>query len=174
MTDTIWLINYIPEPIKKLWVGLKDKIMSLFKTKDYSTPKCVKIEFGGGKKQSEENIIKSIINLFKLKKNEAIKDRIIRDIRTLFKQEDDYYKPIREGNFWNSNYIEYESRGDRNKNLSVKEYLDKIKIYVRDITINLQKSDTWKIQLTIVINFISNKGVDEERAMCSKSETINP
>ena len=32
--------------------------------------------YGGGKKQSEENIIKSIRNLFKLKKeNEAIKDR---------------------------------------------------------------------------------------------------
>ena len=42
---------------------------------------------GGGKKQSEENIIKSIRNIFKLKKeNEAIKDRIIRDIRTLFKK----------------------------------------------------------------------------------------
>ena len=35
--------------------------------------------------------IKSIRSLFKLKrKNEAIKDRIIRDIRTLFRQEDHY------------------------------------------------------------------------------------
>ena len=55
--------------------GVKDKIMSLFKTKDYSKPKRVKTVYGGGKKQSEENIIKSIRNLFKLKKeNEAIKD----------------------------------------------------------------------------------------------------
>ena len=78
----------------------------------------------GGKKESEENIIKSIRNLFKLKREkEAIKDRIIRYIRTLFKQkEKDYYKPIRVGNFWNNNYIEYECSGDRNKNLSVKEY----------------------------------------------------
>ena len=45
--------------------------------------------YGGGKKQSEENT-KSIINLFKLKKeNEAIKDEIIRDISTLFRQEYD-------------------------------------------------------------------------------------
>ena len=72
-------------------------------------------------KQPKENIIKSIKYLFKLKKeNEAIKDRIITEIRTLFEQEDDYYKPIRVGNFWNNNYIEYESNGDRNKNLSVK------------------------------------------------------
>ena len=45
-------------------------------------------------------------------------------ITSLFKQEDDYYKPTRVGNFWNNNYIQYESGGDRNKNLSVKEYLE--------------------------------------------------
>ena len=65
--------------------------------------------YGGGKKQSEESIIRSIANLFKLKRaNEAIKDRIIRYIRTLLEQEEkDYYKSIRVGNFWNNNYIEY-------------------------------------------------------------------
>ena len=90
--------------------------MSLFKTKVYSKSKCVKSAYGAGRKQSEDNAIKSIRNRFKLKKeNEAIKDRIIRDIRTLFKQEDDYYKPIKVCNFWNNNYIEYESSGDRNK-----------------------------------------------------------
>ena len=121
--------------------------------------------YGGGKKQSEENIFKSIRNLFNLKKeNEAIKDRIIRDCRTLFKQ-DDYYKPIRVDSFWNNNYIEYASSGDRNKSLSVKEYLAQVKPYLRDIIINHQKSDTWKIQLAIAINFISSKDVDDERLM---------
>ena len=58
--------------------------MSLFKTKDYSKPEPVKTMYGGGKKQSEENIIKSIRNLFKLKKEiEAIIDKIIRDIRAI-------------------------------------------------------------------------------------------
>ena len=92
-------------------------------------------------KQSEEDsIIKNIRNLFKLKKeNEAIKDRIIRGIKTLFEQEDDYYKPIRVGNFWNNNHIDYESNGDRNENLSVKEYFNKIKPYLRDMIIDLQK-----------------------------------
>ena len=42
--------------------------MSLFKTKDYSKPEPVKTVYGGGKKRSEENIIKSIRNLVKLKK----------------------------------------------------------------------------------------------------------
>ena len=36
--------------------------------------------------------------------------------------------------------------------MSVKWYLDKIIPYLRDITINFQKSDTWEIQLTIAIN----------------------
>ena len=43
-----------------------------------------------------------------------IKDKIIRNIRPLFEQqqEKDYYKP--KSNFYNHNYIEYESHGDRN------------------------------------------------------------
>ena len=60
----------------------------------------------------------------------------------------------------------------RNKNLSVKEYLNKIKPYLRDIITNLQKSETWKIQLTIAINFNSSKDVDEKRVMHSKSDNI--
>ena len=43
---------------------------------------------------------------------------------------------------------------------------------MRDIIINLQKSDAWKIQLTIANNFISSKDVDEERVMYSKSDNI--
>ena len=43
---------------------------------------------------------------------------------------------------------------------------------MRDTIINLQKSNTWKIQLTIAINFISSKDVDEERAIHSKSNNI--
>ena len=34
------------------------------------------------------------------------KDRSIRDIRRLFEQEEDYYKPEIVNNFWNNNYIE--------------------------------------------------------------------
>ena len=38
---------------------------------------------------------------------------MIRDIRILFEQGDDYCKQIREGNFWNDNYIKYQINGDR-------------------------------------------------------------
>ena len=68
---------------------------------------------------------------------------------TLFVQEEDYYDPKRVNNFWNNNYIEYENNGDKNTNLSLDKYLNKIKTYLRNIIINLQYFDTWKIPLTI-------------------------
>ena len=65
---------------------VKDQFMSLFRTNVYLKPGRIKTAYGSVKKESEENIIKSIRNLLKLKKeNESIKDRIIRDIRTLCK-----------------------------------------------------------------------------------------
>ena len=42
----------------------------------------------------------------------------------------------------------------KNTNLSLDEYLNKAGPYLRNIIIDLQNSDTWKIQLTIAINFI--------------------
>ena len=43
---------------------------------------------------------------------------------------------------------------------------------MRNTIINLRKSDTWKIQLTIAINFISSKDAEEERVMDSRSYNI--
>ena len=52
-------------------------------------------------KQSEDIEIKNIRNLFRLKReNETVKYNIIRDIKTLFVQQNkDYYKPVKVGNF---------------------------------------------------------------------------
>ena len=66
------------------------------------------------KKEINYNSIKYIKkNLFRIKtENEAIKDRVIIHIKNLFEhEEEDYYKPVREGNFGGNNYIEYESNG---------------------------------------------------------------
>ena len=62
-----------------------------------------------------------------------------------------------------NNYIEYESNGDRNKTLLVEEeHLDKIRAYLKDM---IKKSDTWKNQLTIAINFMSSQDNGEERVV---------
>ena len=51
----------------------------------------------------EDNIIKDIRNHFRLKKEkEAIKDRVIKYIRNIFEhEEENYYQPVRVGNFRN-------------------------------------------------------------------------
>ena len=100
-------------------------------------------------KKKERNWSKKQINY------RLIKDRAIRDIKALFEQkqkDEDYFKLKRGSNFHNNNYMEHESNGDRNKNLSLDEYLNKIETYLKNTIIDLQKSDTWIIQLTIPIN----------------------
>ena len=142
----------------------------------------------------EENIIKDIRNLFRLKKEEnytavkdvrnlfrqeketkSIKDTIPRDIKNLFEHEkeaENYYKPVRVSNFWSNNYIEYESDDDKNKILSIEEYLNKNSPYLKDMISNCKKSGTWKIQLAIANNFISYLENDEECVMHSESDNI--
>ena len=127
------------------------KLAKLFVQKKLLKPKI--------KKESKDHIIKNIRNHFNLEKeNKLIKDKIISDIRNLLELEnEDYCKQIRVGNLCSSNYIEYESNGDRDKNLSIVAYLDKIKQYLKDIIIDLQTSNSWKIQLTTAINFFVPK-----------------
>ena len=73
--------------------------------------------------EGNDTAIRDIKNLFLLEKEtKVIKGRILGDIRNTFKHEESYYKPVREGNFW---------RTDRNKALSVEEYLNKIKPYLK-------------------------------------------
>ena len=71
-------------------------------------------------------------------------------------EEENYYIPVRVRIFSSNNYIEYESKGDRNTTLSVEKYLIKARPYSKDIINNLKNSDTWKIQLTIEFNFVSS------------------
>ena len=56
--------------------------------------------------------------------------------------------------------------------MSVEEYLNKIRPYLKDIINNLKKSDTWKIQLAIANNFIFSIDNNEEHVMHSKSDSI--
>ena len=57
------------------------------------------------KKEIDDTIVKNIRSFFRLKKeNKAIENRIIRDITDIIEKED-YYKPVKIGNFWSKNYI---------------------------------------------------------------------
>ena len=129
----------------------------------------------------ENRLIKDIWNLFDTKEEKEerkrlqklerkkqkyierlISNRIIRDIRTRFEQEDeDYLKHERINSFQNNNYIEYDCSGD--KGLSLNEYLNKIKTHLKNIIKNLQRPDVWKIELTAAISFTFSKNTREER-----------
>ena len=84
----------------------------------------------------------------------TINDKNIKNLFEYEKEDENYYKPVRVNNFWSNNYIEYKSNGDKNRILSVEEYLDKTRPYLGDIINDLKESDTWNIQLTITISFI--------------------
>ena len=71
-----------------------------------------------------------------------------------------------------NNYIEYESESDRNKTISVEEYLNKIRPCLKESINILKKSDTWEIQLTIANNSISSIDNDEECLVQSKIDNI--
>ena len=51
----------------------------------------------------------------------------------------------------------YESNGDKDKILTLNEYLDMIRPYLVDMINDHKNKGEWKIQLTAVINFISSK-----------------
>ena len=127
-------------------------------------------------KEIEKNLFELEESLSKLKKyydHDDVKYIGMRDVGNLFNQstDKDYYKPIKTKSAFNSNYIEYESNGDKDEILSPKKYLDTIRPYLSDI-MNYHKSpkklrvyssnevfdyetqyEEWKIQLTMSILF---------------------
>ena len=87
------------------------------------------------KKSSTQKIEKIEKNLFRFKKHKDYDDIEYRGIRDLFDLsiDEDYYKPRKTNDAFNSNYIEYESKGNKNKTLSIKEYLNMVRPCLNDI-----------------------------------------
>ena len=97
----------------------------------------------------------------------------IKDIENVFKIsiDKDYYKPKLNKSGYNKNYVQYESKGE--KILSLKEYLNLIEKYLRELIEAYKLKGEWKVQLTIEVNFISLKpGSDETRIMYTRSDNI--
>ena len=71
----------------------------------------------------------------------------IRDIGNLFNQssDEDYYKPVKTKSAFNGNYIEYQSDGNKDKNLSAKEYLNMIRPYLSNIINDHETPKTLKV-----------------------------
>ena len=100
---------------------------------------------------------------------------VLRDLRDLFDSSisENYYKPIVVNSSFNNNYIQYESKGDKDKILTISEYLDKIRPYLVDMINDHKNHSEWKIQLSAEINFISSKpDSDETRIMHTESDNL--
>ena len=95
----------------------------------------------------------------------------IRDIENLFDADnnEDYYKPILVKSSFKENYKYYESRGDKDKKLSVKQYLYKIMPYLSDLIndhkTNENNSNEWKIQINMHVNFVSSNDTGENHTI---------
>ena len=50
--------------------------------------------------------------------------------------DEDYYRPILVNSSFKENYKKYESRGDKDKNLSVEQYLNTIMPYLKELIDN--------------------------------------
>ena len=75
--------------------------------------------------------------------------------------------------FVNGNYKYYESRGDKEKELSVKQYFNMIMPYLYDL-INDHRiaRRVWKIQINMHVNFISSKDTGETCTIYTWSNNV--
>ena len=130
-----------------------------------------------GKKEKVYDNLVELVNKLNKKEKYRYQDRDdldyhgIRYIENLFDADnnDDYYKPILVKSSFNESYKYYESRGDKDKKLSIEQYLDVIKPYLSDL-INDHKaietsSNEWKIQINLHINFVSSNHTGEIRTL---------
>ena len=143
----------------------------------------------------EKNLDELERNLSKTEKYYDYDDaeyRGIKDVKDLFDLsiDEDSYKPIITKIAFNNNYIQYDSSGNKDKTLTINEYLDIIRPHLRDIindhktqgewrihsgnTVTKHKTQSeWKIKLTMVINLISSiLDSDETCTMRTKSNNV--
>ena len=75
---------------------------------------------------------------------------------------EDYCKPIIVNDAFNNNYIQYDSKGDKDKILTIREYLNMTRPYLVDMINDHKNQIEWKTQLSVAINFISSQPDSDE------------
>ena len=99
----------------------------------------------GENERIDDNLLE-LVNKLNKKEKYRYRDRDdldyhgVRDIENVFDNiddddddDDDDYKPIWVKSFFDENYKYYEGRGDKDKKLSIEQYLDMIKPYLNDL-----------------------------------------
>ena len=111
---------------------------------------------------SEKKVLKNIDKYLKnfkedLKKLQKYQYSITYGLDYLSNELDeaDYYEPKEVKSAFDGSYVLYESKGDKGNNLSIDEYFDIFRPYLRDMIDNHKARGEWKIQLTMQIIFVS-------------------
>ena len=86
--------------------------------------------------------------------------------------EDDYYKPIDVKNAFDGSYVLHECNGDKDSRLSIDEYFNIIRPYLKDMINNHKSKGEGRIQLSMRIIFVSFTDANETREMHTKSDNI--
>ena len=125
----------------------------------------------------EKKVLKRINKYLKNFKNDLDKLQkyqynITHGIDYLFNEEDDYYKPKEVKRAFDGGYVLYESRGASDERLSIDEYFNIIRPYLKDLIDDHKSKDEWKIKLSMRIIFVSFTDANETHEMHTKSDNI--
>ena len=133
-------------------------------------------------KEENDEYLRKLVRILNDKEEHSLYDRDdfdyygIRDIENLFDEasEEDYYKPILVKSSFKDNYKYYENRGDKEKRLSVRQYLNKITPHLYDL-INDHRiaRRVWKIQISMRVNVISSEDTGETRTIYVWSDNVS-
>ena len=63
-------------------------------------------------------------------------------------------------------------KGDKDSKLSIDQYFDIIRHYLKDLIDDHKSKGEWKIQLSMRVIFVSFTNVNETRKMYSKSDNV--
>ena len=166
------IIDDIREELKNPKYNVSKSESKDIKRNLYNIEKQRKISFKKTCKYLDE-LDKRILRLDKYLDYDDFEYKGIKYIENLFKIsiDKDYYKPKLNKSGYNKNYAQYESKGD--KILSLKEHLNLIEKYLRELSEEYKLKGEWKVQLTIEVNFISLKpGSGETHIMYTRSDNI--
>ena len=146
-------IDDITEELKNTKYNISKSESKDIKKNLYNIEKQRKISLKKTSKYLDE-LDEKITRLDKYHDYDDFEYKGIKDIENLFKIsiDKDYYKPKLNKSGYNKNYAQYESKGD--KILSLKEYLNLIEKYLRELLEEYKQKGEWKVQLTIEVNFI--------------------
>ena len=89
------------------------------KNKDYNADEILKTTKSDPTKKKKKD--KSITR--KIREENCDEKKILRDLRFLLDLEKDHYEPKKTVTAFNNDYIQFENLGDKDKSLSIKEYL---------------------------------------------------